>query len=94
MPPKPPASAYPGHSLGRRVSNAGTLRCQTRQRCMRETLFQEDLAWEETADGLWSVYCDDVLLARFAARDFRLSTGTVSSMFPFDAVTEVPGCYT
>jgi hypothetical protein len=37
---------------------------------MRETLLQEDIAVEETADGLWSIDCDDVLLARLDARDF------------------------
>jgi putative transposase len=71
MPAERPAPAYPGHYLGRRVSNAGTFRFQTRQRFMSETLLQEDMALEETADGLWSISFYDVLLARLDARDFK-----------------------
>ena len=72
MPPKLPAPAYPGHDLVRRVSNAGTMRFQTRQLFIRPTLLQADIALEETADGIWSIYFSDVLLARLNARDFRL----------------------
>jgi hypothetical protein len=32
----------------------------------------EDIALEETADGIWSVYFYDVLLARLDERDFKL----------------------
>jgi hypothetical protein len=71
-PPGWPAPAYPGHYLVRRVSNAGTYRFQTRQLFMSETLLQEDIALEETAEGIWSIYCYDVLLARLDERDFRL----------------------
>ena len=56
----------------RRVSNAGTFRFQSRQIFMSDTLLQEDIALEETADGIWSVYFYDVLLARLDARDFKL----------------------
>jgi len=54
------------------VSNAGTMRFQTRQLFIRPTLLQADIALEETADGIWSIYFSDVLLARLNARDFRL----------------------
>jgi len=60
------------HDLVRRVSNAGTMRFQTRQLFIRPTLLQADIALEETADGIWSIYFSDVLLARLNARDFRL----------------------
>ena len=72
MPAKLPAPAYPGHYLVRRVSNAGTFRFQTRQLFISDTLLQEDIALEETADGIWSIYFYDVLLARLDERDFRL----------------------
>lgn len=74
MPAQLPAPAYPGHYLVRRVSNAGTFRFQTRQLFISDTLLQEDIALEETADGIWSLYFDDVLLARLDDRDFRLDT--------------------
>jgi hypothetical protein len=54
------------------VSHAGTFRIQTRQLFISNTLLQEDSAVKETGDGLWSIYCYDVLLARLDERDFRL----------------------
>jgi hypothetical protein len=54
------------------VSNAGTVRFQTRQLFMSHTLLQEDIALEETGDGIWSIDFYDVLLARLDERDFRL----------------------
>jgi hypothetical protein len=43
-----------------------------RQLCISDTLLPEDIALEETADGLWSISLYDVLLARLDARDFML----------------------
>ena len=71
-PAKRPAPADPGHSWVRRVSHAGTFRVQTRQRFISDTRLQEDMALEETADGIWSLSFDDVRLARLDARDLRL----------------------
>jgi hypothetical protein len=56
----------------RRVSNAGTVRFKTRQLFISDTLLQEDIALEETADGIWSIYFSDVLLARLDERHFKL----------------------
>lgn len=47
-------------------------RFQTPQLFISETLRQEDIAWEESADGIWSISCSDVLLARLGERDFKL----------------------
>jgi hypothetical protein len=58
--------------LVRRVSTAGTFRFQTRQLCIRDTLLQEDMALEETADGIGSISFYDVLLARLDERDCKL----------------------
>jgi transposase InsO family protein len=73
LPTQLPAPADPGHSLVRRVSHAGTFRCHTRQLFISNTLLQEEIALEETGDGLWSIDCSDVLLARLDARDVKLS---------------------
>ena len=62
----------PGHGLVRRVSHAGTLRFQSRPRFLSDTLRQEGIALEETGDGRWSIYFDDVLRARLDERDFKL----------------------
>jgi hypothetical protein len=74
MPAKLPAPTFPGHYLLRRVSKAGTFCFQTRQLFMSDTLLQEDIALEVAADGIWSIYFYDVLLARLDARDFGLYT--------------------
>ena len=72
LPAQLPAPTSPGHYVVRRVSNAGTFRFQTRQLFISEPLLQEDIALEETAEGIWSIYFDDVLLARLDERDFKL----------------------
>ena len=54
------------------MSQAGTFRFHTSQRFISDTLLQEDSAVEAPGDGLWSISCDDVLLARLDERDFRL----------------------
>jgi putative transposase len=72
MPTILPQPAYPGHYLVRRVSNAGTFRFQARQLFISDTLLQEEIALEETGDGIWSIYFYEVLLARLNERDFRL----------------------
>jgi hypothetical protein len=72
LPAKLAEPEYPGPCLVRRVSNAGTLRFKRRQLCLSDTLLQEGMALEETGDGMWSIYVDDVLLARLDERDFKL----------------------
>jgi hypothetical protein len=72
MPAKIAEPEYPGHYLVRRVSNAGTFRFKSRQLFLRDTLLQEQIALEETGDGIWSIYFYDVLLARLNERDFKL----------------------
>ena len=72
MPTKLPTPAYPGYYLVRRVSNTGTFRFQTRQLFISDTLLQEDIALEETGDGIRSIYFYDVLLVRLQEYAFRL----------------------
>ena len=72
MPATLAAPEYPGHCLVRRVSNAGTFRCKSRQLCLSDTLLQEWVALEETGDGRWSIYFYDVLRARLDERDVKL----------------------
>jgi hypothetical protein len=54
------------------VSNAGTFHFQKHQLFISDTLLQEDIALEETGNGIWSIDFYDVLLARLDERDFRL----------------------
>jgi putative transposase len=73
MPAKRAEPEYPGHYLGRRVSHAGTFRFKSRQLCLSGTWLQEQIARAETGDGICSISCYEVLLARWDARDFKLS---------------------
>ena len=61
--------------LLRCVSNAGTFHFQKRQLFISDTPLQEDIALEETGNGIWPIYFYNVLnvlLARLDERDFRL----------------------
>lgn len=68
-----PAPQYAGHLLVRRVSRAGTFRFRAHQLFLSDTLTEEEIALEEVADGIWSIYFFDVLIARLDERDYRIS---------------------
>ena len=68
-----PAPVYAGHLQVRRVSQAGTFRFHHRQPFLSHALAQEEIALEEVADGLWSIYFYNVLLARLDERDYKIS---------------------
>ncbi len=72
FPAQLPEPGYLGHYEVRQVSTAGMFRFKQRQVFISQTLARERIALEEVADGLWSVYFYDVLLARLDERDFRL----------------------
>jgi putative transposase len=76
-PPRPmlptfPEPEYPGHFETRWVSRSGTYKWQGRQLFLSQALHHEWVGFEETADGVWSVYFFDRLLARLDERDFKL----------------------
>jgi MoxR-like ATPase len=50
----------------------GSFHFQSRQLFISDTLLQEDIALEESGDGVWSIYFYDMLLARLDERDFKL----------------------
>ena len=72
MPDRLPEPAYPAHYETRWVSKCGTFRFKHRQLFLSQALPQEWIGLEEVADGIWSVYFYDRLLARLDERDFRL----------------------
>ncbi len=72
LPERLPDPGYAGHYEVRRVSTAGMFRFKQRQVFLSQTLSHEWIALEEVADGLWSVYFYDVLLARLDERDFTI----------------------
>ena len=73
MPSCLPPPEYAAHLEVRRVSRAGTFRFHSRQIFLSDALIHEDIALEEVADGLWSLYFYTVLLARMDERDYKIS---------------------
>lgn len=67
-----PEPEYPKHFLLRRVSRAGNFRMHNRQVFTTIALVGETLGFEETDDGIWSVYFCNYLLGRLHERDYRL----------------------
>lgn len=72
MPDAVPLPEYAGHLEVRRVSRAGTFRFHKRQIYLSDSLIGEDIALEEVADGVWSVYFYQRMLARLDERDYKL----------------------
>ncbi len=72
MPDKLAEPGYAAHYEVRRVSTAGMFRFKQRQLFLSQALAHESIALEEVADGLWSVYFYEVLLARLDERDFKI----------------------
>lgn len=72
MPDALPEPKYPGHFEVRWVAKCGTFRFKKRQLFLSQALSHEWIALEEVADGVWSLYFYDRLLARLDERDFKL----------------------
>ncbi|CAN5637206.1 hypothetical protein BH23BAC4_BH23BAC4_07030 [soil metagenome] len=72
MPPTLPEPECPGHFETRWISSCGTYKWQGRQLFLRQALHHEWVGFEETDDGVWSVYFYDRLPARLDERDFKL----------------------
>jgi putative transposase len=67
-----PALEYPGHCEVRRVSTIGQVSWQGAPVFLTEALAGEDVAFEEVADGLWTIRFASVALARFDDQHRRL----------------------
>lgn len=74
MPARPPEPEYPGHFEARLVSSCGTFKLKGRQRYLSQALAGETIAFEEVADGVWSLVFYTVELGRFDERDYQLKT--------------------
>jgi hypothetical protein len=68
-PPKLPPLDYPAHFLVKRVTDPGTMRFEQRLVYLANALDNYQVGLEEIDDGIWSIYFDTVLLARFDERD-------------------------
>jgi putative transposase len=64
-----PPLEYPGHFLVKRVTDAGTIRFQSRLLYVATALDTYDVGLEEIDDAICSIHFGRVLLARFDERD-------------------------
>lgn len=67
-----PPIEYPGHDIVKKVNNAGTIRFKQKLLFLAKPLQQRPVGLEEVADGIWSIYFNQVLLARFDEREYIL----------------------
>jgi putative transposase len=65
-----PPQEYPGHFLVKKVTTAGTFRFHDRLLFIAHALTHHHLGLEETDDGVWSIYFNDVLLAKLDEQDY------------------------
>jgi putative transposase len=68
LPAQVPAPEYPGHLEIRRVSPIGQISWGGQLLFVSGALAGEDVAFEEVADGLWTVYFANVILGRLDER--------------------------
>jgi transposase InsO family protein len=73
LPETLPGPEYPGHCEIRQVRANGILYFKNQQIFLSELLSGHDVALEEIADGIWSIYFYTILLARLDVRTFTLS---------------------
>ena len=65
-----PPQEYPGHFLVKKITTGGTFRFQHRLLFLANSLTHHHIGLEETADGIWSIYFNTVLLAKLDERDY------------------------
>jgi len=73
LPETLPKPEYPGHCEVRQVRANGILYFKNQQIFLSELLIGQDVALEEIADSVWSIYFYKLLLARLDVRTFTLS---------------------
>lgn len=66
-----PEPEYPGHCVIRPVRANGILHFRNRDLFLSQVLIGHQVALEEIADGVWSIYFYDLLLARFDERTWE-----------------------
>jgi transposase InsO family protein len=72
LPSHLPALEYPGHLEVRRVSSAGQVSWQGRALFLSLALGDQDVAFDEVEDGLWTIRFGAAAIGRYDARRRRL----------------------
>lgn len=71
---------YPGNFEVRRVSRNGGVRWKSQWLPVGHALIEENIGFEQIADGVWDVHFGGLRVGRFDERDFRL-VGTLGSHY-------------
>ena len=72
-PERLPALEYPGHFLVKKITTGGTFHFRSRLLCLANAMVDQHIGLEETDDGLWTIYFNNVLLATFDERDYIIT---------------------
>jgi transposase InsO family protein len=70
---KLPTIEYPGHFTVKRVTHQGTIRFRHKLFFLSRTLDTLPIGLEETDDGIWALYFQELLLAKIDERTMNLS---------------------
>lgn len=77
-PERLPSPEYPGHYEVRRVSRNGGVRWRGEWLNVGHALIEENVGFEEVADGVWGVHFGNLEIGRFDERELRL-VGTLGT---------------
>lgn len=72
FPARLPPQEYPGHFLVKKITMCGTFRFGSTLLYVANALAHHHVGLEETDDGIWSLFFNTVLLAKFDERDLVL----------------------
>lgn len=70
--PLPPLE-YPGHHQARKITTGGTFRFHNRRLYLANSMVDQHIGLEETADGIWAIHFNTILLATFDERDYIIT---------------------
>jgi putative transposase len=72
FPTRLPPLEYPGHYLVKKVTTGGTFRLHHKLLYIANSLVDQYIGLEETADGVWSIFFNTVLIATLNERDYLI----------------------
>ena len=81
-PSKLPSPEHPRHYLVKRVTDAGTCRFQHHLLYVANALVDEYIGLEETDDGVWTIYFNNVLIATLDERDYTIRAELLAGLNP------------
>lgn len=72
-PERLPPLEYPAHFIVKKITTGGTFRFHTRLLYLANAMVDQHIGLEETDDGIWTIYFNNILLATFDERDYIIT---------------------